>query len=168
MDFIAIGRISKPIGTRGEVKIWPLTDDKQRFVNLSAVWVGRDAATVEGKKILKVRIDTKQVVLHFDGIETVEDAERLKDSYIFVPKGETVQLQKGKFFIDDVMGCEVVTEEQKNVGVITDLLSLPLNDIWVVKKDTKEILIPAVKAIIRKVDIEHKRITIHALDGLLD
>ena len=168
MDLIAIGRVSKPIGTRGEVKVLPLTDDKQRFANLPDVWVGYDAANVELKKILDVRIDTKQVVLHFNGIETVDDAKKIQDVYLFVRKEETVKLQHGTYFVDDVIGCEVVTEEQVNVGVITDLLSLLMNDVWVVKKDTKEILIPAVKAIIRKVDVENKRITIHSLDGLLD
>ena len=168
MDLIAIGRISKPIGTRGEVKILPLTQDKQRFMNLPAVWIGLEAANVELKKILKVRIDTKHVVFNFDGIETVEKAEKIKDSFLFVAKEDAVKLRDGSYFVDDVIGCEVVTEEQTVVGVITDLLSLPMNDLWVVKKDAKEILIPAVKAIIQQVDVENKRITIRALDGLLD
>ena len=168
MDLIAIGRISKPIGTRGEVKILPLTQDKQRFMNLPAVWIGLEAANAELKKILKVRIDTKHVVFNFDGIETVEKAEKIKDSFIFVAKEDAVKLRDGSYFVDDVIGCEVVTEEQTVVGVITDLLSLPMNDLWVVKKDAKEILIPAVKAIIQQVDVENKRITIRALDGLLD
>jgi len=168
MDLIAIGRISKPIGTRGEVKILPLTQDKQRFMNLPAVWIGLEAANAELKKILKVRIDTKHVVFNFDGIETVEEAEKIKDSFLFVAKEDAVKLRDGSYFVDDVIGCEVVTEEQTVVGVITDLLSLPMNDLWVVKKDAKEILIPAVKAIIRQVDVENKHIIIHALDGLLD
>ena len=168
MDLIAIGRISKPIGTRGEVKISPLTPDRQRFVNMPAVWLGHDTANAELKRILKVRIDPKQVVLNFDGIGTVEEAEKLKDLYLFVPKDEAIKLQNGSYFVDDVIGCEVVTEELVNVGMITDLLSLPMNDIWIVKKEAKEVLIPAVKAIIRKVDVENKRITIHALDGLFD
>jgi 16S rRNA processing protein RimM len=168
MDLIAIGKISRPIGTRGEVKVLPLTDDKQRFANLHAVWVGHDAANVELKKILNVRIDTKQVALHFHSIDTVEEAKKTKDLYLFVREKEAVKLQKGTYFVDDVIGCEVVTEELVNVGVITDLLSLPMNDVWVVKKDTKEILIPAVKAIIRQVDVANKRITIHSLNGLLD
>ena len=168
MDLIAIGRISKPIGTRGELKVSPLTHDNRRFMNLSTVWLGHDAADVELKKILKVRIDGKQVVLNFHGIGTVEEADKLKDLYLFVPKEEVVKLQYGSYFVDDVIGCEVVTEEQVHVGVVKDLLSLPSNDVWVVQKDAKEILIPAVKAIIRKVDIENKRITIHALDGLFD
>ena len=168
MDLIAIGRISKPIGTRGEVKISPLTPDRQRFESMPAVWLGHDTANAELKRILKVRIDAKQVVLSFDGIGTVEEAEKLIDLYLFVPKEEAIKLQNGSYFVDDVIGCEVVTEELVNVGMITDLLSLPMNDIWIVKKGAKEVLIPAVKAIIRKVDVENKRITIHALDGLFD
>jgi 16S rRNA processing protein RimM len=168
MDLVAIGRISKPIGTRGEVKVLPLTHDKQRFMNLSAVWLGQNAVNVELKKILKARIDTKQVVLNFIGVETVEEADKIKGSYLFVPKENAIEPENGSYFVDDVIGCEVVTEEQTTVGRITDLLSLPMNDLWVVKKDAKEILIPAVKAIIRHVDVENKRITIHALDGLLD
>jgi len=168
MDLVAIGRISKPIGTRGEVKISPLTPDKQRFMNMPAVWLGHDTAHAVLKKILKVRIDAKQVVLNFYDIGTVEEAEKLKDLYLFVPKEEAIKLQNGSYFVDDVIGCEVVTEEHVNIGMITDLFSLPMNDVWVVKKDAKEILIPAVKAIIRKVDVENKSITIHALDGLFD
>ena len=168
MDLIAIGRISKPIGTRGEVKILPLTHNKQRFENLPAVWVGCDAENVELKNILKVRIDTKHVALNFDGIETIEEAKKMKDLYLFVPKEDTIELQNGNYFVDDVIGCEVITEEKAVVGMVTDLLSLPMNDLWVIKKDAKEILIPAVKEIIRQVDVKNKRITINALDGLLD
>jgi 16S rRNA processing protein RimM len=168
MDLIAIGRVSKPIGTRGEVKISPLTHDKQRFMNLPAVRLGNDAANATLKKILKVRIDNKQIVLTVDGIGTIEEAEKIKDLYLFIPKEDAVKLQNGSYFVDDVLGSEVVTEEQERVGVITDLLSLQMNDVWVVKKGAKEILIPAVKAIIRQVDVKNKRVTIHALDGLLD
>ena len=168
MDVIAIGRVAKPIGTRGEVKILPLTDHEQRFMNLQAVLLGQNAADVEWKKIQKVRINTKHVVMSFCDIETVEDAEKIKDWYLFVPREDAVKLEKGRYFVDDVLGCEVVTEEQTVVGTVIDLLSLPLNDVWIVKKGVKEILLPAVKAIIRQVDVEKKRITIHALDGLLE
>ena len=123
---------------------------------------------VELKNILKMRIDANQVTLFFEGIATVEESEKFKDSYLFVRKEDAVKLQTGRYFIDDVIGCEVVTEEHVNVGVITDLFSLPMNDVWVVREKTKEILLPAVKAIIRQVDVENRRITIHSLDGLLD
>jgi len=150
------------------VKVLPLTHDHQRFENLAAVWIGSTAANVELKKILAVRIDAKQVVLALDGVETMEAAEQLKDSYLFVSKEDAVPPEQGSYFVDDVLGSEVVTEEQTRVGTVTDLLSLPMNDVWVVQNGTKEILIPAVKAIVRQVDVEKKRITIHAFEGLLD
>jgi 16S rRNA processing protein RimM len=168
MDLIAIGRISKPIGTQGELKVLPLTDDKQRFVGLQSVWVGHDATKVEPRDILAVRIDAKQVVVSLNGIETPHEAQEFRNKYLFVPKEQTLKLGSGSYFMDEVIGCEVVTEEQVKVGIVTDLLSLPANDVWVVQNGTKEILIPAVKAIIRKVDVKMKRVTIHALEGLLE
>jgi 16S rRNA processing protein RimM len=135
---------------------------------LSSAWSGRDAAHAVEKKILKVRIDPKQLVLCIQGIESVEDTEQLLEAYVFVPEHDAVQLQKGTYFIHDVIGCDVVTEENENVGIITDVLALPSNDVWIVKKGMRELLIPAVKAIIRQVNVQGKRITIHAVDGLLE
>jgi 16S rRNA processing protein RimM len=168
MDLIAIGRISKPIGTQGELKVFPLTANKQRFAGLQSVWVGHDATRVEQRDILAVRIDAKQVVVSLNGIETPHQAKESRDKYLFVPKEQKIELRKGSYFMDEVIGCEVVTEKQVNVGIVTDLLPLPANDVWVVRNGTKEFLIPAVKAIIRKVDLKMKRITIHAFEGLLD
>ena len=115
-----------------------------------------------------MRIDSRQIVLSFQDIETVEEAKKLTGCYLFIQKENAVQLRDGSFFIDDVIGCEVITEEQKDVGMITDVLTLPMNDVWVVRKDAKEFLIPAVKSFIRQMDLENKRVTIHAIDGLLD
>jgi len=168
MDLIAIGRISRPIGTRGEMKILPLTADKQRFADLQSVWVGHDSKSVELRDICVVRIDAKQVVVSLNGIETLQEASRFRNKYLFVSKEQTIKLKTGNYFMDDIIGCEVVTEEQMKVGIVADLLSLPANDIWVVRNGKKEFLIPAVKAIIRKVDVKAKRITIHALEGLLE
>jgi 16S rRNA processing protein RimM len=168
MDLIAIGRISKPVGTRGEVKVLPFTDDKQRFATLRSVWVGQDETTAKQRDILTVRMDTEHVIVNLDGIQTMNEAEEVRDNYLFVPKEQVLKLPIGSYFVDDVIGCEVVTEEQKKVGLVTDLLSLPANDVWVVWNGDKEILIPAVKEIVRQVDVEKKRITIHALEGLLD
>jgi 16S rRNA processing protein RimM len=168
MELIAIGRISKPIGTRGEVKILPYTGDWQRFSELQSVWVGKSEGATEHRDVHVVRIDAKQVVLTLRGVETIDQAEEFRDHFLFVPKEDTVRLRTGSYFVDDVIGCDVVTEEQMYVGKVADLLSLPANDLWVVRNDGKEFLIPAVKAIIRQVDVEQKRITIHALEGLLE
>jgi 16S rRNA processing protein RimM len=168
MDLIAIGRVAKPIGTQGEIKVFTLTGNTQRFIGLHSVWMGHDASKAERRDIRSVRIDAKQVVLSLYGLETLQEANKYRNKYLFVPKEQTIKLQPGNYFMDEVIGCEVVTEEQVNVGIVADLLSLPANDIWVVRNGSKEFLIPAVKAIIRKVDMKMKRITIHALEGLLE
>jgi 16S rRNA processing protein RimM len=168
MNLIAIGRISRPIGTRGEMKVLPLTDDRLRFTGLQSVWVGHDSERVDRFDIRNVRIDAKQVVLNLNGIETLQEASKFRNKYLFVPKEQTIKLHPGSYFMDDIIGCEVVTEDQMIIGIVADLLSLPANDIWVVRNGSKEFLIPAVKAIIRKVDVKMKRITIHALEGLLE
>jgi len=146
----------------------PLTNSTQRFEHLQEIWLGTDAAHVVAKRILKARIDAKQVVLQLDGMNSVEEAESIKDWYVFVAKDHAVRPEAGSYFIDEVIGCRVVTEDQTEIGTVTDLLSLPMNDIWVVNQGEKEILIPAVKAVIRQVDVEQKRIVIQAVDGLLD
>ena len=168
MELIAIGRISKSIGTQCELKVLPLTDDKQRFAGLQSVWVGHDATRVEQRDIRAVRIGAKQVVVSLNGIDTPHEAKEFRNKYLFVPKEKTIKLRTGSYFMDEVIGCDVVTEEQMNVGIVADLLSLPANDVWVIRNGTKEFLIPAVKAIIREVDVKMKRITIHALEGLLE
>jgi 16S rRNA processing protein RimM len=168
MELIAIGRISRPIGIRGEVKILPLTIDNHRFSGLETVWVGADSSNAEQRQILNVRIEAKHLVLSLQGTETTQEAEKLRNKYLFIPKEKIVKLPRGSYFIDDVIGCEVVTEEQVVLGTIADMLSLPANDVWVVRNGSKEILIPAVKAVVRNVDVLKKRVTIHALEGLLD
>jgi 16S rRNA processing protein RimM len=168
MNLIAIGRCSKPIGTRGEIKIVPLTDDAKRFQNLQSVWVGLDETRAKSYSVTAVRVEAQRVVLSLQGVASSEQAQELRNTYVILPQEETVMLRRGSYFMDDVLECEVVTEEQVLVGKVTDILSFPANDVWVVRKDTKEILIPAVKEIIRKVDVRMKRITIHALEGLLE
>lgn len=168
MELIAIGRIAKPIGTRGEVKVFSLTENTERFLNLRSVWIGHSEASAQARLIASVRVDAKYAAVGIEGFRTSHEAEQLRDKYIFIPQEHRAILNDGKYFIDDVIGCEVVTEDLKKVGQVTDVLRLPANDAWVIRDDTHEFLIPAVKEIIRKVDVGKKRITIHALEGLLE
>jgi 16S rRNA processing protein RimM len=167
MELIAIGRILKPIGTRGEVKIEPFTDDLQRFLKLKSVWIGKDEGLAREFFIFSNRIEATYIVIQIEGIKTINEAESLRSDFIFVPEEERIALKQGTYFIDDVIGCEVFTEEQFRVGMVIDLLKSPADDIWVVQNKNNEILIPAVREIIRKVDIKAKKITIHAIEGLL-
>jgi 16S rRNA processing protein RimM len=168
MELIAVGRITKPVGTKGELKVLPFSDAHDRFADLKSVWVGFDESGTKRSDIVKVRIDAKKVVIGLRDIETADAAAELRGQYVFVPKENAVRPRKGSYFVDDIIGCEVFTEEQKAVGVVKDVFSLPANDVWSVWNGEKEMLIPAVQAIVRAVDTGKKRIVIHAVEGLLE
>ena len=168
MDRIAIGKITKPVGVRGELKIMPFSGDPERFSSVRDVWIGRDDAAVEKAEITAVRSNAEFVIATLKGVGSPETAERYRSMYVFVEKSETAAPKPGRFFVDDIIGCEVSTDDGGIVGTVTDLLTLPANDLWVVRNGKKKFLIPAVKAIIRDVDISRKRITICPPEGLLE
>lgn len=168
MELIAVGKITKPIGTKGDVRVLPFTNNRKRFAILKWVLVGLNESKVNRYSIVKTRTTNEQVNIHLSTIETLDAAEKLRNQYLFVPKEQRVKLHKGSYFIDDIIGCEIFTEAQKVIGIVRDVLSLPANDVWVVWNGEKEILIPAVKAIIRHVDVERKRVIVYALEGLLE
>jgi 16S rRNA processing protein RimM len=167
MDFVAIGIITKPIGTHGDVKILSLSTGHNRFLGLKSLWIGHQASDAQEFGIENVRADEEKIVVRLKGVESIERAEDLRKCYVFVPSEESVTLSSGNYFMDDIIGSEVVTGNQMYIGTVRDILSLPANDLWVVSDGKKEILIPAVRAIIRNVDISKKRITIEEIEGLL-
>ncbi len=168
MELVAIGKILRSIGVKGGMKISPLTDHLDRFENLTSILIGKNDKDVEKLDVAEVRIDPGQIVLYLKGIKSTEDTGRLRNSFLFVTREETIKLPKGSYFVDDLIGCDVVTEDRMNVGILSESFSLPSHDIWVVRKGKKEILIPAVKDIVKNVDVEKKRITINAIEGLLE
>jgi 16S rRNA processing protein RimM len=168
MELIAIAKIIKPIGIRGEVKIQLLTDECDRLLHLTSVWIGKHEESVVERKILRVRQDVKHCIAAFQDVATVEAAEDLRDQFVFVSKGETMQPEAGRYFVDDVLGCEMASQEGKHIGTIVDVLILPANDLWVVRNGIKETLIPAVKAIVKEVDVKRKRVVIDSPEGLIE
>lgn len=168
MDLVAVGKISKPIGYNGKVKVIPLTSNIKRFSGLKSVWIGNDDISAKRFNIIAAEILTKHVVLYLGDKDNATSYAEMQNMYVFVSREQVIEPTAGSYFIDDIIGCEVVTEESNFVGTIEDLYILPANDVWVVKNGSKEILIPAVEAIVRKIDIKSKCITIKALEGLFD
>jgi 16S rRNA processing protein RimM len=167
-DFVALGKISGAVGLKGKVRIAPWTDSLDRFSCLKNAWIGRDSEESREFIVEDVRISGHHTVVKFGGIETRSAAEKMKDQLVMIPGGEIVQPPKGSFFIDDVLGMDVVTEEGKRVGKVREVLRLPSNDLWQVDSGSRMISIPAVKEFIRRVDLDTKTIVIHEVEGLLD
>ncbi|HVN49293.1 MAG TPA: ribosome maturation factor RimM [Bacteroidota bacterium] len=168
MELIAVAKIIKPIGVRGEIKLQLLTDDSERLKLLASVWIGKREQAVTEHKVLCLRQNVKQGVASVRGVETLEAAEALRDQFIFVSNHEIMQPNAGRYFVDDILGCAMVAQDGKQIGTIVDVLALPANDLWVVKNGKKEILIPAVKAIVKEVDVKQKRVVIDSPEGLID
>lgn len=167
-DFIAIGKISGAFGIKGEVKIVRWTDSLERFGLLKSVWVGVDSGNARQFVVEGARNAGKSVALKLSSVETRSAAEQLTNQLVLIPASDRVQPPAGTFFIDDVVGMEVVTEEGKRVGVVRDVLCLPSNDLWQVETGSHVVSIPAVKEFIRAVDTQKRRVVIHEVDGLLD
>ena len=167
-DFVAIGKISGAVGLKGEVKVARWSDSLERFGLLKKVWIGVDEADTQEVVVDGVRLSGGVPILKLNGIDSRSAAEQLKEKLVWIPAIDVVQPPEGSYFIDDVMGMEVVTEEGKRVGIISDILQLPSNDLWQVDSGTRMISIPAVKEFVRKVDLQGRKVVIHEVEGLLD
>jgi 16S rRNA processing protein RimM len=165
---IAVGRITKSVGIKGEVRAGMLTDSPERFAKLKTIWCGKDESTAVRFSILSMRIEQSAVVLKLKEIDTRSLADEHRGEYLFVEAKETVPPGKGSYFIHDIVGMKVLTESGEEIGSVRDVMELPANDVWVVVSGTREILIPAIKEVIRSVDLKDRTVVIRPLEGMLE
>lgn len=157
-DFLAVGQIINTHGLKGEVKVYPLTDDIRRFRKLKEVHIDGNAV-----KVLWCKLQADKVILKLEGIESIEQALKYKNKYVEVKREDAVELSEGEFFIADLIGCKVVDENSVEVGKVFDVIQTPSNDVYWVKGST-EVLVPALKNIVTNIDIENRMITIKPLE----
>lgn len=160
MDCFRIARILKPHGIKGEVKVYPLTDDITRFKKLSDAFIERDGRydpiRVDGSKRV-----SDAVVLHIEGFDTPEQAEKLRDLYLCVDRAHAVKLPEGTYFVKDIIGCKVVSTDGTELGAVTDVLETNANDVYVIEGERK-LLVPALKKLLEKVDVAGSLIVLNA------
>ena len=160
MEYYRIAQILRPHGVRGEVKVYPLTDDPGRFKRLKSCFIERDgqyeAAVVTGSKQAG-----EAPVLHIEGVDTPEQAEKLRGRYICVDKQHAVKLPEGCWFVADLIGCAVSDTEGNPLGTLTDVLETNANDVYVIEGERK-LLVPALKKLLDTVDAGNKRIVLNA------
>ena len=163
-----VGVISNTHGVRGEVKVFPTTDDVKRFKKLKEVILdtGKEdiILTIEGVKFFK-----QFAILKFKDYNNINDIEKYKGKSLYVERANAVRLQKDEYFIADLMGCKVVDEDEKPLGVLKDVLETGANDVYIVTSpEGKELLFPAIKECVLKVDVENELIQVRVMPGLLD
>lgn len=161
-----IGKIVNTQGIKGVVRVIPMTDDITRFELLNKVYVCDKKEDIY--EIENVSYHKQFVLLKFKGIDDMTQAElHLKNKMLKIDDSEALPLDEDEYYIRDLVGCEVLTNEGENLGAIKDILFTGANDVYVVDYNGKDILIPATKNCVQSIDIENKKIIIELLNGLL-
>jgi 16S rRNA processing protein RimM len=162
-----VGKVLKPQGIKGEIKVKSISPNPQRFKTLKKVFIEKE--TLITYSIESVRVSDKFVFLKLLGIDNREESESLRGSDLLIDKSDLIDLKKDEYFVHDLIGCKVVTDKGLVLGNLIDVSQYGGNDLYVVKNDAgKEIQIPATKEVIKQVDIQNKEIEVHLLEGLLD
>lgn len=164
---LQVGVITQTHGIRGEVKVFPTTDDANRFKKLKEVIVetGKERLTME---IESVKFFKQFAILKFKGYDSINDIEKYKNAKLLVTRDKAVRLRKDEYFVADLIGMQVVTEDGTPFGCLKDVMATGANDVYVItREDGTEVLIPAIKECILQINMEENCMTIHVMDGLL-
>ena len=166
--YLEIGQIVNTFGIKGMVKVKPFTENtKKRYDNLKKVYIKNKNERKE-YEIEEVKYHKEMVLIKFKGIETPEDANLLRESYLMVSRADEEPLEEGTYYIVAMIGLEVETEEGEKLGNLVDIFNTGSNDIYVVKNELgKQILLPAIKDVIKKIDMEKRKMTVHLIPGLM-
>lgn len=166
-DLLQVGIITQPHGIKGEVKVYPTTDQIERFHDLKEVLLSTKKETislhVEGVKFFK-----GMVILKFKEFQSRDDVELFRKCPLMVTRENAIPLNEGEYFISDIIGLQVITEDNKELGKLEDVIQTGANDVYLVKNKEREILIPAIKDCILEVNLEEQYMKVHLLQGLLD
>ena len=169
-NYLRVGVITSPHGVHGEVKVFPTTDDPSRFLELEMVLLDLGGGN-ERKEltIRQVRFFKNLVILGFEGITSRDQVEGWRQKELWITRDQAVGLSEDENFIADLIGLSVRTDEGCELGTVTDVIQTGANDVYCVSgEDGKEILLPAIKDCILKVDLEKQEMLVHVLPGLLD
>lgn len=166
-EYFRVGVIANTHGIRGEVKVFPTTDDPKRFQGMKEIIL--DTGT--NKKTLtvsSVRFFKNLVLLKFQGMDNINDVEQYKGMDLLVTRENAVPLEEGEYYIADILGASVVTEDGAEFGVLKDVLTTGANDVYVVEHEGREVLLPVIPDCVLSRDLEQKIVTVHIMKGLLD
>ncbi len=165
--YLELGQIVNVKGLKGEVKVNPFTEDNTRFETLKKVFVKKTRGEMIELSISKVGYNKNQVIIKFKEINTIEEAETLRNSYILVDRDSLEPLPEGVYYIADLLGLDVYTTEDEYLGKVDDIFSTGSNDVYVVKDELgKQRLLPGIDEVLKKIDIQNGKIIVNLIEGL--
>ncbi len=166
-DYLAVGKVVNTHGIKGELKVMPMTSDLSRFDYLLFVTVNYEGKPKEFR-VTGARFHKNTVLLKLQGIETMDEAEKLKGQDLLVQRKHARPLEEDEYFICDIIGMEVY-EEDSLLGTLSDVLETGSNDVYVIRHEgRKDLLLPALKSVVLNVDLENKRMEVKVPEGLID
>ena len=165
--YLEIGQIVNTFGIKGMIKIKPFTDDIERFDELEKLCI-KNKEGIKDYKIQEIKYHKNMVLMKLEDVDTVEQADLLRQSYIIVDRSKEKPLEEGVYYIIDLIGLEVYTDENELLGKVDDIYNTGSNDVYIVKDELgKQVVLPGTKEVIKQVDLENKKIIVHLIKGLI-
>lgn len=166
-EYFEIGQIVNTFGIKGIVKVNPFTDDISQFEKLKSILVDKKSKLLE-MQIEEVKYSKNQILLKLKGVDTIEEAEKYRNCYLKLPREKAKKLPPNTYFIADLIGLKVYTDEGNLLGTLEDIYNSGASDIYVVKDELgKQILLPAIKDVIKQIDLEEEKVIVHLIKGLV-
>lgn len=165
MNSVLIGEIVNIHGIKGEVKIYPYTDDIDNLSKTKIIYLDKD---LKSKYNISCRIQKNMLLVKIEGINMPEEAEALRGKKVYIPKESLKKLEEGSYYIDDLLGLDIVDMNSNYIGTLKYIFSTGANDVYEVEtKEQGNIYLPAIKQVIKKVDIKNGKIYVEIMKGLL-
>lgn len=165
MNSILIGKIVNIHGIKGEVKIYPYTDDIENLAKTKVIYLDKE---LKNKYDISCRIQKNMLLVKIKGVDTPEQAESLREKEVYVPRESLKELEEDTYYIEDLLGFEIVDMNENHIGTLKYIFNTGANDVYEVEtKEHGNIYLPAIKRVIKKVDIKNSKIYVEIMEGLV-
>lgn len=179
-QYFRVGVLTKEHGLKGEIKVFPTTDDVTRFQNMKRVFIDMASGkgSIKGKGFVEVEVESvkffkNMVILKFKEMNRIEEVAKFKGMDLLIAREDATPLEEGQYYVPDIIGCKIVTEEGEEYGEVTDVLDTGANKVLVVEaneehKHLKEFCLPYIPDCVKEINVAERWIKVFMMRGLLD